>query len=143
VAAVAWVAVTLTGLRQEVRNTGPQLTPDLLGLRGAAKRLPPGSSIRLDLPPDGTQLWAGYMLAAHPLDAPQPIVGTTYPHVPLGRKADYILAGPVGPKARWPDADGPPVYRNATFRIYRMRAGVKGPGTASQTMQEGLGQVLK
>jgi hypothetical protein len=143
VAAVAWVAVSLAGLRQEVRNTGPQLTPQLLGLRDAARRLPPGSSIRLDLPPDGTQLWAGYMLASHPLDAPAPIVGTTYPHVPLGRKADYILAGPVGPKRRWPDADGPPVYRNADFRIYRMRPGVKGPDTASQTMQEGLGQVLK
>ena len=120
---------------------GRSSRPDLLALRDAARRLPPGSSIRLDLPPDGTQLWAGYMLAAHPLDAPRrrswarPIPTCRW----AGRRTTSWPAR-WAPKRRWPDADGPPVYRNATFRIYRMRPGVQGPDTASQTMQEGLGQ---
>ena len=143
VAATVWISVSLLGLRQEVRNTGPQLTPALLGLRDGARRLPAGASIRLDIPPDGTQLWAGHMLASHPLSSLQPLVGTTYPHVPQGRRADYIVADTRLGRARGPDAEGPALFDNGRFRIYAMKPGVEGPDRSSQAMEEGLGQVLK
>jgi hypothetical protein len=138
-----WTGLAVLGLRQEVRNTGPQLTPGLLALRDAANTLPAGSSVRLDLPTDGSQLWAGYMLAAHPLSSQTPLVGTTYPHVPPGRKADFILAPshPRGGLSR--DATGPPVATVPGYRLYRMKRTVPGPDVSSKRMQEGLGQNLE
>jgi len=142
-AAVVWLGVSVLGLRQEVRNTGQQLTPQLRALGRAADRLPAGSSMRLDIPPDGAQLWAGYVLASHPLSSPNPILGTTYPHVPGGRKVDFIVADTRLGLQPWPDASGPPLFDDGAYRIYRMDPHIKGPDLSSQTMQEGLGAALQ
>lgn len=131
--AAVLAAGMVVGLRGEIRNTGLQADRATLELAAAAQRtLPSGASVRLDAR-GGRQLWAGYVLAEHPTTARVPIVGTTYPHPPQGRKADFILAEArlrqTGP---WPDAAGEPLYENAVFRLYRMRADVPGPDIASQ-----------
>ena len=142
-AAVVLSAVSLAGLRQEVRNTGAQLNPKLLELREVDELLPPGSSVRLDLPDDGSQLWAGHMLASHPLSATRPLVGTTYPHAPKGRKADYILAAGRFEFDPWPDSQGRALFDNGDFRVYRMDPEVPGPDLSSRRMEEGLGAELE
>lgn len=131
--AAVLAAGMVAGLRGEVRDTNLQADRATLELGAAAERvLPRGASVRLDAR-GGRQLWAGYVLAEHPTTARAPILGTTYPHPPQGRKADFILAEarlrPTGP---WPDAAGEPLYENDVFRLYRMRAGVPGPDVASQ-----------
>ena len=76
----------------ELDATGYQLPPgDDPALSSWADSLPAGASIRLDMwPPQ--QLWAAYFLAARPLCSQLPLLGTDYPHVPISRKADYIVA---------------------------------------------------
>ena len=133
-ATVALVAFQLVGLRKEIAVTGVQLDADTLELRDAAARLPEGSSLRVDMPPDGRQLWAGYVLSDHPLSAPSPLTGTTYPHIPFGRKADYIVADLRRPADPWPDSEGAPLFDNGRFRLYRMRRSVPGPDRSSKRM---------
>ncbi|MGI8505414.1 MAG: hypothetical protein ACR2MK_01175, partial [Solirubrobacteraceae bacterium] len=71
-----------------------------------------------------------YFLASHPLCSLLPLLGTDYPHVPLSRKADYIVAtNPVGRPA---DAIGPPLRHNAGYRLYRENPSVPGVSTCSQ-----------
>ena len=76
--------------------------------RAQARRraLPPDASVRLDMPADGRQLWAGIILSGQPLCSQRPVLETSYPHVPVSRKADYVL---VDDDWRKPfDAVGPP-----------------------------------
>jgi hypothetical protein len=132
-AAVLLMGGMLAGLRDEVRHTGLQADRATFELRDAAARiLPAGASVRLDVA-GGRQLWAGYVLADHPITSTAPIVNTTYPYPPEGRRADFIVAErslvPIGP---WPDAAGAPLFENEIFRLYRMREGVPGPDVASQ-----------
>ena len=130
------VALLLVGLRGEISTNGLQADRPTLELRAAAARvLPPGASVRLDVA-GGRQLWTGYMLADHPLTALKPIVNTTYPHPPRGRRADYILAEiRIKPRGPWPDATGAALYENKIFRLYRMRHDVPGPDLASQRFE--------
>ena len=57
------------------------------------------------------QNWIAYMLHAHPLCSRHPLLNTSYPHVRISRKADYVVAprdaavppdalGAAGPAAR-------------------------------------------
>jgi len=130
-------AVLLVGLRNEIVSNGLQADRPTLELRAAAARiLPPGASVRLDAE-GGRQLWAGYVLADHPVTAIAPIMYTTYPYPPQGRKADFIVAETrLKPRGPWPDAAGPPLYENDAFRLYRMRDDVPGPDVASQRFRE-------
>jgi len=138
VVSVALVGAQLIGLSAEIGRTNPQVDASIFGLRDAARGLPEGASLRLDVIPDGRQLWAAYMLSEHPLSASNPLVGTTFPHAKFGRKADYILADSRIPISPWPDADGPPIFDNGTFRVYRMRREVPGPDTSSKQLVDTL-----
>jgi len=133
VAAALLATVLLVGLRNEIYATGLQADRPTLKLRAAAARiLPPGASVRLDVE-GGRQLWAGYVLADHPVTAIAPIMNTTYPYPPQGRRADFIVAEVrLKPRGPWPDAAGPALYGNEIFRLYRMREDVPGPDVASQ-----------
>ena len=132
-AAALIAAVLMVGLRNEIAANGLQADRPTLELRAAAARiLPPGASVRLDVA-DGRQLWAGYVLADHPVTAIAPIRYTTYPHPPPGRRADFIVAERrLKPRGPWPDAAGPALYENKIFRLYRMRDDVPGRDAASQ-----------
>lgn len=142
-AAVIVVALQLQGLRREVFTTGLQLDSDTISLRQAAARLPDGASLRLDVIDDGRQLWAGYVLSDNPLSTLRPLLGTTYPHPRVGRKADFVVAdtrlGPAPP----PDAVGGPLYSNAKFRVYRMDEDVPGPDVSSKRMVDTFSETFR
>jgi len=133
-----FLCVQVVGLAGEVAATGQQLDRSLLGLREASADLPRGASVRIDVAEGGPQLWSAYMLAGHPLSASAPVVGTTFPHAPAGRKADYILADGRVALDPWPDAVGPPVFDNGDYRIYRMRPDVPGPDVSSKRLVDSL-----
>ncbi|MBA3437554.1 MAG: hypothetical protein H0U14_06110 [Thermoleophilaceae bacterium] len=137
-ASVALVALQFAGLRQEIAVTGLQLDAETLELRDAAARLPEGASLRVDVLPDGRQLWAGYVLSDRPLSTTAPLTGTSYPYIPPGRKADFIVADSRVRVDPWPDSEGPPLFDNGKFRLYRMRAGVPGPDRSSKRMVDDL-----
>ncbi|HWH45634.1 MAG TPA: hypothetical protein VNT32_12965, partial [Thermoleophilaceae bacterium] len=145
VAVAAWGAVATAETRDELAVTFDQVTPSMLELRDWSDRIPAGSSIRLDIPPTGVQLWAGYFMHEHPLTAFIPVVGTTYPHAPQGIRADYSLAlthlpeTPDEPFPPTPDAIPEPVLRNGQFMLRRLRpAPPEIPATASKRMVPGI-----
>ena len=142
-AATLLVGLMVIGLRNEVGRTGHQADRSHFELRAAARGLPARASLRLDLVPDGSHLWAAYMLSDHRLSSQFPLVGTTYPSVPRGRKADYIVADARVSLRPWPDSVGPPLFENERFKIFRMRPGVPGPDRSSLLMDEQLGAGLE
>jgi hypothetical protein len=71
------------------------------------------------------------MLHEHPLCSQRPLTGTSYPHVPLSRAADYVL---VRYLRRPFDAVGGPVLRNGEYTLYRLRDDLPGPNRCSQRM---------
>ncbi len=120
------------GAAQEVAGTFDQLPKSLLELKRLDARLPPGASVRLDMTADGSQLWAGYMLSGQPLCSQRPLIGTSYPHVPISRAADYVL---VEDDLRKPfDAVGPAVMTLDRYVLYRMRPGLPGGDRCSRRM---------
>jgi hypothetical protein len=117
----------------ELDATGYQLPQATIQLSSWAHSLPKGASIRLDMwPPD--QLWAAYFLVSRPLCSQLPLLGTDYPHVPISRKADYIVATNVTGRPR--DAIGPPLRVNAGYTLYRENPNVPGPSRCSQRRQD-------
>jgi hypothetical protein len=130
-ALVALAGAFVVNVRREVEGVAAQASSSTFELRGWAKRLPPGKSILLATPPNGVQLWSAYMLHSHPLSAYEPLTGTSYPHVPAGRKADYVLA--VTGQPRPPRAAGGPVLRNGEFTLYRMDPAAPGRDRSSRT----------
>jgi hypothetical protein len=147
--AVAWSVAAVVQDRREILATGPQVTPELFQIRAWAQRLPVGASVRVDIPHSGTQLWAVYMLGSHPVDAPDPVLYTTYAHAPYGWRADYSLAlryyplpGPGGQPRRFPRplyARNPPVAENDEFALRRIvwpKRLDSYPKAASQTLVE-------
>ena len=72
------------------------------------------------------------MLHGQPLCSQHPLLHTSYPHVRISRKADYIL---TQKEARVPrDAVPTPVRRLDGFTLYREKPGVPGRENCSQTM---------
>ena len=127
------------GARDELRLTGPQPDRTALELRDWARALPAGASVRLDVPPGGDQLWAGYFLARQPLCSLVPLLKTSYPHVPYSVRADYA----VEQRGTWVEhrilrsgqlAAGPPLRQNDHFSLYRLRPGLPGPDLCSRRM---------
>ncbi|MBA2792540.1 MAG: hypothetical protein H0U32_00925, partial [Thermoleophilaceae bacterium] len=143
IAAAVFVGAQLVGLSDEIGRISRQVDRQLFDLRDAAKGLPAGASVRLDVLPDGRQLWAAYMLKDHPLSASNPLSGTTFPYARYGRKADYILADTRLSISPWPDADGPPIFDNGAFRVYRMRRDVPGPDTSSKRLVDSFSSGFK
>ncbi len=120
----------------EVARAGKSLSADQVELREWVSELPRDASVRLDVRP-GAQLWTAYMMSARRLCSIRPITGTQYPHVPLSRKADYVLAErKVLPTfgGRALDSVGRPLRQNGEFVLYRMRPGVPGPDRCSRRM---------
>ncbi len=100
-------------------------------MREADRLLPAGASVRLDLDPP-RQLWAAYFLAGQPLCSQNPLLNTSYPHVPVSRRADYVLR--EHECGRTPDAVGPPVWSNVQFALHRLRPDLPGPEACSREM---------
>jgi hypothetical protein len=127
----ALAIVYLVNARNELEGVVAQASADTFELRSWAARLPAGRTIRMDIPPSGVQLWAAYMLHTHPLSASSPVYKTTYPHVPRGRKADYVLVQAA--QRRPAEAVGAPVLHNREYALYRMNPAVRGPDRSSRT----------
>jgi hypothetical protein len=132
VALIFLLAATRLGAAKEIGRTFDQLPKSMLELKRVDALLPPDRSVRLDMPADGRQLWAGIMLTGQPLCSQKPVMETSYPHVPVSRKADYVL---VDDDWRKPfDAVGPPVLTLDRYTLYHMRAAVPGPDRCSRKM---------
>ena len=132
VALVFLVGATRNGAAKEIGDTFDQLPKSVLELRRVDARLPPDASVRLDMPADGRQLWAGIMLAGQPLCSQRPVLETSYPHVPVSRAADYVL---VDDDWRRPvDAVGPPLMTLERYQLFRLRPGLPGGDRCSRKM---------
>ncbi len=125
---LAWGVPALSASRGELRETGVNVTPELQDLLIWSGAIPRGSSVLIDLPASGTQLWATLFLAKdHPLATTDPVSSdTTYAVAAQGKRADYVLGllrdlatGEPIPRPRW--AVGKPVVVNAQFGLWRMR----------------------
>ena len=126
------IGVTRNGAASEIGVTFDQLPKSMLALKQVDARLPPGASVRLDMPADGRMLWAGIILSGQPLCSQRPLVETSYPHVPLSRAADYVL---VDKDWRKPfDAVGPPVMDLERYQLFHLRPGLPGGDRCSRTM---------
>jgi hypothetical protein len=128
-AALVLAALQVVQVRDSLSRTFPHVTPQVWQLRQWSARLPPGSSVRVDVTPVGVQQWAWYMLADHPVSATHPL-RKFYPYPPISRKADFLLVNRPGREPR--DAAGPPILSNTTFALYRMKASVPGPDRSSR-----------
>jgi hypothetical protein len=82
----------------------------------------------LDIPP-GDQLWVAYFLDARPLCSQLPLLGTDYPHVPVSRKADYIVT--LRGVRRPVDAVGSYPRLNDGYVLWRESPSVPGPNQCS------------
>jgi len=132
-----WIAVVFllmlvnTAGSSEIGGTFDELPRTTLQLRDINAALPAARSIRIDIPPT-EQNWIAYMLHAHPLCSQHPLLNTSYPHVQISRKADYIV---TKIEARVPaDALTPAVRRLDGFALYREKPSVPGPENCSQAM---------
>jgi hypothetical protein len=126
---VVLVMLASSAANTEVGRTFDELPRSMLALRSI--HLPKGESIRLDISTQ-QQNWAAFMLHHQPLCSQHPLLGTSYPHVAISRRADYILTA-VGER-RPADALGGPVKRLDGFTLYKARPGLPGPDRCSQTM---------
>ncbi len=134
---LVWLA--LLGAGEEVKQTFDQNPPALTELQRLDTRLPPDASVRLDVDPSA-QLWVAYFLSGQPLCSQRPLLETSYPHVVLSRRADYVLADR---KLRRPfDATGEPVWRGERYVLYRQAPGVPGNDYCSQRMYQTVREVL-
>ena len=118
-----------SGAFLQLYNLGYQLPQATIQLSSWAQALPKGASIRLDMSP-ALQLWGAYFLDARPLCSQLPLLGTDYPHVPVSRKADYIVA--LRGQPRPTDATGPVLRLNDGYVLYRESPSVPGPSLCSQ-----------
>ena len=116
----------------EIAGTFDQLSRSTLELKRVHAALPQGSSLRLDMNPDGRMLWAGYLLSGQRLCSQRPVLDTDYPHLPISRAADYVL---VDRDLRKPsDAVGPLVTRVTSYDVYRLRPNLPGGDRCSLRM---------
>jgi hypothetical protein len=132
-----WIAVVVLLMfannagSNEIGTTFDELPRSTLALRAVNAGIPADSSIRIDIVPT-EQNWIAFMLHAHPLCSRHPLLNTSYPHVRISRKADYILTAVNA--ARPADAVGPPVRRLDAFTLYRQKPSVPGPENCSRAM---------
>jgi hypothetical protein len=114
----------------EIDHTYDNATPSVLELRAWNRELPAGTSVRIDVPPTGWQLWVTYMFTSHPVSAIDPLGGIIFPHPPVGRKADYVIARTYQPRPI--DAIGPPLLQNIDYRLWRMNPRTPGPDVSTR-----------
>ena len=136
IALIALVGAARTGAADEIGDTFDQLPKSVLEMRAVDAKLPPGDSLRLDIPADGRMLWAGILLSGQPLCSQKPVLETSYPHVAVSRAADYVL---VDDDWRKPfDAVGPPVMTIERYRVFRLKPGLPGGDRCSQRMVQNV-----
>jgi hypothetical protein len=130
IALAAFTVTAFHGADAELQATGNQLPKTIIAASDVTRLLGPGQSVRLDVNPS-LQLWIAYFLHGEPVCSQRPLLGTSYPHVTVSRKARYILAdhGTYRPY----DAAGAPIAYIGQFRLYRERADVPGSDRCSQT----------
>jgi hypothetical protein len=115
------VIATAAGARLESGLVADQLSRDLLELREWSADLPGGDSVLIGLPRDGSQLWAGYLLADRPVSAISPLIGTTFPFPPRSLRADYLLLAANQRRPGPRTVMGGPIRENGSLRLWRMR----------------------
>jgi hypothetical protein len=139
-----WIAVVFllmlvnTAGSSEIGGTFDELPRWTLQLREINAELPADRSIRIDIVPT-EQNWIAYMLHAHPLCSRRPLLHTSYPHVRVSRKADYILTAVGSPTPA--DAITPAVRYLDRFTLYRQRPSVPGPENCSRAMVQTINAV--
>jgi len=133
---IGWVALLAFGLTafhgadSELARTGNQLPPAVRAVSTIPRLVGPNASVRLDMDPP-LQIWVAYFLHADPLCSQRPLLGTSYPHVAVSRRAAYILADHL---LNAPfDAAGPPLATIGQFDLYRERRDVPGRDRCSRT----------
>ncbi len=133
---IGWLALLAFGLTAfhgadtELQNTGNQLSPNVQAVARIPGLIGRNESVRLDMNPS-LEIWTAYFLHAEPVCSQAPLLGTSYPHVPTSRKADYILADVH--TFRPFDAAGPPVAYVGEFRLYKESPNVPGTDHCSRT----------
>jgi len=128
---VAAAVLVPASAAREIDTTFDNATHSILALHGWDRALPRVTSVRIDVPPGGAQLWTTYMFNDHPLSAANPLK-PFFPHPPRGRKADYVIALSTQPKPA--DAIGAPLFTNAQFELWRMNPAVPGPDISSRQL---------
>ena len=126
--AAALVLVPISAAR-EIDGTYEFATRWVLQLSSWDRALPPHTSVRIDVPPNGIQLWTMYMFKDHPLSSTKPL-GGFFPYPTLSRKADYVIAERNQPRPT--DASGTPLLSNGQFELWRMNPAVPGPDLSSR-----------
>lgn len=127
------LALTAGSAFYELKDTGYQLPQATIQLSAWVRALPANASVRLDMWPP-LQLWAAYFMDSRKLCSQEPLLDSDYAHVPISRKADYIVATfAVG---RPKDAIGPPLKTNLGYSLYRENPNVPGPSYCSKTRQD-------
>lgn len=138
VALAAFAVAVALNTRRELLHTDVYVSRDVLAIRDWSRSLPPRATVRIDVPPGGHQLWAGYMLADRRVCALRPLVGF-FPYPPQSRRADYAVAYSASGRPR--DATGPPVRRTHQFTMWRLRPGLPGPDVCSRRMIDSITSV--
>jgi hypothetical protein len=133
---IGWVALLAFGLTAfhgadtELAQTGNQLSPEVRAVSTIPRLIGANRSVRLDMDPP-LQIWVAYFLHAEPLCSQRPLLGTSYPHVAVSRRASFILADHF--LLRPFDAAGGPIATVGQFQLYRERPGVPGRDRCSRT----------
>ncbi|MGI8512014.1 MAG: hypothetical protein ACR2NH_05225 [Solirubrobacteraceae bacterium] len=142
VAAMALLAVLATTVslnaRRELSVTYAYASQPVLDLRDWGRELPPGATVRIDVNPNGYQLWAWYLLEPHPVSSTRPLVGF-FPFPNPGTKGDFVLRETGEPPPRY--AKSPPVYSNVLWTLYRMPRDIPGFDTSSRDTIESITRV--
>ncbi|HWF54500.1 MAG TPA: hypothetical protein VG223_07740 [Solirubrobacteraceae bacterium] len=124
-----WAAAAIVQDRRDGFLLPQQVPAQMFQIRAWMNALPTGATIRVDIPPSGQQVWATYMVGAHPVSSSDPIRGTTYAYANGSYRADYALAlrynPKYGPTSRVPlapeyFASGPPVFENSHYVLRRV-----------------------
>lgn len=138
-AAVLLLFCAIDAAGKEIGQTFDQLPRFTLQLREIDAALPPGRSVRLDVDPQ-EQNWTAFWLHGQPLCSQVPLLGTSYPHVPVARKADFILTRRKAPRPA-DAADGPPAMEIEEYRLWKQRPGIPQGGRCSQRMVQTIGEI--
>ncbi|MBA3328815.1 MAG: hypothetical protein H0T43_11000, partial [Solirubrobacterales bacterium] len=139
VVAIVLLSASRDGAAHVLGETYDQLPRHILALQDLDERLPADASVRLDLQIDGRQFWIAYMLHGQPLCSQAPVLNTAYPHVPISRAADYVLAD-RGLRRPF-DASGARVASVGGYALYRLKPGLPGGDRCSREMVQNVQKV--
>ncbi|MHB8689951.1 MAG: hypothetical protein ACYDHH_01770 [Solirubrobacteraceae bacterium] len=125
----AWAIPAAVQDRSDAFLLPQQVDSQTFQIRDWINRLPPGASVRVDIPPGGTQLWAVYMVGSHPVSSSDPIRGTTYAYAHGSIRGDYALTLRYDPRygqqskvplAPIDYAVNPPIDENSRFVLRKV-----------------------